>query len=56
MERYKKTNKKSNIKTTLMIGLLSGNPRYVLDLLLSVINVSVQTTELVKELPKMKFE
>lgn len=32
------------------------NPRYVLDLLLSVINVSVQTVDIVKALPKMKFE
>jgi predicted helicase len=33
-----------------------GNPRYILDLLLSVINVSVQTVEIVKNLPKLKFE
>lgn len=33
-----------------------GNPRYILDLLLSVINVSVQTVELVDQLPKLKFE
>jgi len=33
-----------------------GNPRYILDLLLSVINVSVQTVELVGQLPKLKFE
>lgn len=33
-----------------------GNPRYILDLLLSVINVSVQTVEIVKGLPKVKFE
>lgn len=32
------------------------NPRYILDLLLSVINVSVQTVEIVKGLPKVKFE
>ena len=31
-------------------------PRYVLDLLLSVINVSVQTMDIVKLLPKVKFE
>ena len=31
-------------------------PRYILDLLLSVINVSVQTVEIVKALPKIKFE
>ena len=33
-----------------------GNPRYILDLILSVINVSVQTVEIVKNLPKMKFD
>ena len=32
-----------------------GNPRYILDLLLSVINVSVQTVEIVKGLPGVKF-
>lgn len=33
-----------------------GNPKYILDLILSVINVSVQTVEIVKNLPKMKFD
>lgn len=33
-----------------------GKPRYILDLLLSVINVSVQTVDIVKALPKLKFE
>lgn len=33
-----------------------GNPRYILDLLLSVINVSVKTVEIVEGLPKVKFE
>lgn len=33
-----------------------GNPKYILDLLLSVINVSVQTVEIVEGLPKIKFE
>lgn len=32
-----------------------GNSRYILDLLLSVINVSVQTVEIVAELPELKF-
>ena len=31
-------------------------PRYILDLLLSIINVSVQTVDIVKNLPKLKFE
>lgn len=33
-----------------------NNPRYILDLLLSVINVSVQTVDIVNSLPKLKFE
>ena len=33
-----------------------GNPRYVLDLLLSIINVSVQTVKIVSKLPKLNFE
>ena len=33
-----------------------GNPKYILDLLLSVINVSVQTVEIVEGLPKLKFD
>ena len=32
-----------------------GNPRYILDLLLSIINVSVQTVEIVNNLPKVNF-
>lgn len=32
-----------------------GNPRYILDLLLSVINVSIQTVEIVSNLPKLSF-
>lgn len=33
-----------------------GNPRYILDLLLSIINVSVQTVDIVNNLPKLNFE
>ena len=33
-----------------------GNPRYILDLLLSVINVSVQTVEIVESLPRLQLE
>jgi predicted helicase len=33
-----------------------GNPRYILDLLLSVINLSVESVRLVKGLPEIKFE
>lgn len=32
------------------------NPRYILDLLLSVINLSVQTVDIVNTLPKLTFE
>jgi predicted helicase len=32
-----------------------GNPRYILDLLLSIINVSVQTVDMVNALPKLDF-
>ena len=31
-------------------------PRYILDLLLSIINVSVQTVDIVEQLPKVKFD
>ena len=37
-------------------GREHGKPRYILDLLLSVINVSVQTVDIVSKLPKLKFE
>jgi len=33
-----------------------GNPRYILDLLLSIINVSVQTVDIVSTLPRLKFD
>ena len=33
-----------------------NQPRYILDLLLSVINVSVQTVDIVNALPKLKFD
>ena len=32
-----------------------GNPRYILDLLLSIINVSVQSVDIIKSLPKLDF-
>ncbi|MCL2063099.1 MAG: DEAD/DEAH box helicase family protein [Candidatus Cloacimonetes bacterium] len=34
----------------------NDNPRYILDLLHSVINLSVQTVDIVKSLPKINFE
>lgn len=33
-----------------------GNPRYILDLVLSIVNVSVQTVGIVKGLPEVKFD
>lgn len=37
-------------------GKEHGKPRYILDLLLSVINVSVQTVDIVNALPKLKLD
>jgi predicted helicase len=33
-----------------------GNPKYILDLLLRIINVNVKTVEIVKGLPMVQFE
>ena len=33
-----------------------GNPRYILDLLLWIINVSIQTVDFVNDLPKLEFK
>jgi predicted helicase len=58
MERYQVTvDKASGIKNDPNDWAKEvGNPRYILDLLLSVINVSVQTVEIVAGLPKLEFE
>lgn len=58
MERYQvTTDKDSHIKNDCNDWSREhDNPRYILDLLLSVINVSVQTVEIVKGLPKLKFD
>ena len=58
MERYQvKTDKKSGIKNDPNDWAKEvNNPRYILDLLLSIINVSVQTVDIVNGLPKMEFE
>ncbi len=58
MERYQVTiHKESQIKNDPNDWAQEvGNPRYILDLLFSIINVSVQTVEIVKGLPKVKFE
>jgi predicted helicase len=58
MERYQiKTDKKSGIKNDPNDWAEEvGNPRYILDLLLSIINVSVQTVEIINEMPKLNFK
>lgn len=58
MERYQvTTHKESGIKNDANDWSREvGNPRYILDVLLSVINVSVQTVEIVEGLPKVKFD
>ena len=58
MERYQvTTHKESQIKNDPNDWAAEvGNPRYILDLLLSIINVSVQTVDIVNHLPKIKFE
>lgn len=57
MERYQVTvHKESGIKNDPNDWADEvGNPRYILDLLLSIINVSVQTMEIVDGLPKLVF-
>ena len=58
MERYQVTiDKDSGIKNDPNDWAEEvGNPRYILDLLLSIINVSVQTVDLVNSLPKLEFK
>lgn len=58
MERYAvTTHKESGIKNDPNDWAEEvGNPRYILDLLLSIISVSVQTVEIVENLPKITFE
>ena len=58
LERYcVSIDKKSLIKNDCNDwGKEHKKPRYILDLLLSVINVSVQTVDIVKGLPKLKFD
>lgn len=58
MERYQiTTHKDSGItKNSNDRSVEVGNPRYILDLLLSIINMSVQTVEIVDGLPKVEFE
>jgi len=57
MERYQiTTHKESGIRNDPNDWAKEvGNPRYILDLLLSIINVSVQTVDIVNGLPRVKF-
>ncbi len=58
MERYQvKTHKDSGIVNNPNDwSAETGNEKYILELLLSIINVSLQTVAIVKELPKVDFE
>ncbi len=58
MDRYQvKVDKKSGIKNDPNDWSKEvENPRYILDLILSIINVSVQTVDIVNDLPKLEFE
>ena len=58
MERYQvKTDKNSGITNDPNDWCEEvNNPRYILDLLLSIINVSVQTVDIVNNLPQLNFE
>ena len=58
MERYQVTiHKESGIKNDPNDWAEEvGNPRYILDLLLSIVNVSVQTVDIVNDLPKLSFD
>lgn len=57
MERYQVTTHKDSgiVNDPNDWAAESGNPRYILDLLLSVIHVSVQTVDLVAGLPEVSF-
>lgn len=58
MDRYQvKVDKKSGIKNDPNDWSKEvENPSYILDLILSIINVSVQTVDIVNDLPKLEFE
>lgn len=58
MDRYQvKVDKDSGIKNDPNDwGLEHNNPRYILDLILSIITVSMKTNEIVKKLPKLDLK
>ncbi len=57
MERYQvSTHKESGISNDPNDWAKEvGNPRYILDLLLSIINMSMKTVKIVEGLPQVKF-
>lgn len=58
MDRYQvKVDKKSGIKNDPNDWSKEvEKPSYILDLILSIINVSVQTVDIVNDLPKLEFD
>ena len=58
MDRYQvKVDKDSEIKNDPNDwGLEHNNPRYILDLILSIITVSMATNEIVKRLPNLDLK
>lgn len=57
MERYQITTHKESgiVNNPNDWAIEQEQPRYILDLLLSIVNVSVQTVDIVNSLPKLKF-
>jgi predicted helicase len=57
MERYAiTTHKESGIKNNPNDWASEhNNPRYILDLLLSVIKLSIETVDIIKNLPKLEW-
>jgi predicted helicase len=57
MERYAvTTHKESGIKNDPNDWAVEhNNPRYILDLLLSVIKLSIETVDIIKNLPRLEF-
>ena len=58
MERYAVTTDKASgiVNDANAWGLEHDNPRYILNLLCSIVTVSMQTIQLVSELPRLDFD
>ncbi len=58
MERYQFTQNKDNliINDPNEWGREHNNPKYILNLLLSIITVSIKSADIVENLPKLKFD